>query len=68
MRGEPPLLVIVIFCAAGPGVILKVREAGVTESAGGFTAVTVSETPTDCGLPAIAAPVLSTAASEMLPA
>lgn len=65
MRGEPPLLVMVIFCVDGPGVMLNVREAGATESAGG--AATVSVTPTLWGLPAMAT-VPSTAASEMLPA
>jgi hypothetical protein len=65
LRDEPPLLVMVMFCVAGPGVMLKVREPGVTVSAGG--AETVSVTPTDCGLPPMAAPALLTAASEMLP-
>ena len=56
---------IVTVCVLTTGAILNVREAGAVDSTGGDSTLRVA--PTDCGLPAIATPVLLNAASEIVP-
>ena len=56
---------MVMVCVLTTGAILNVSEAGAVERAGGDN--TLRLTPTDCGLPAIAAPALLNAASEIVP-
>lgn len=65
LRGPPPVLLMLTCCELVPVARLKESEAGLVESTGGEDTLRVILT--DRGLPVIAIPLLSTAASEIAP-